>query len=176
MFKNKDKTRRVAKFRKVTQEQFKKDYLNIFECDNSNDCNDAYNMITLPKRSTINSAGYDFISPISFILKPGESIKIPTGIRCEINPNYVLMIYVRSSIGFKYQTILTNGTGIIDADYFMANNEGHIMIKLRNDGDEDLIVYAGERLVQGIFLPYGITVDDYVEHERSGGIGSTGVM
>ena len=170
----KDKTKRIAKFRKVTKEQFEKDYLSIFECDNSNDCNDAYNIITLPKRSTINSAGYDFISPISFTLKPGESIKIPTGIRCEINPNYVLMIYVRSSIGFKYQTILTNGTGIIDSDYFMANNEGHIMIKLRNDGDKDLVVDAGQRLVQGIFLPYGITVDDDVEYERSGGIGSTG--
>lgn len=174
MFKNKDKTRRVAKFRKVTKEQFEKDYLSIFECSNSNDCNEAYNTIVLPKRSTINSAGYDFISPISFTLKPGESIKIPTGIRCEINPNYVLMIYVRSSIGFKYQTILTNGTGIIDSDYFMANNEGHIMIKLRNDGDKDLVVDAGQRLVQGIFLPYGITVDDDVEYERSGGIGSTG--
>ena len=172
----KDKTKRIAKFRKVTKEQFKKDYLSIFECDNSNDYNDAYNIITLPKRSTINSAGYDFISPISFTLKPGESIKIPTGIRCEINPNYVLMIYVRSSIGFKYQTILTNGTGIIDSDYFTANNEGHIMIKLRNDGNKDLIVDAGQRLVQGIFLPYGITVDDDVKYERSGGIGSTGVM
>lgn len=174
MFKNKDKTKRVAKFGKVSRGQFEKDYLSIFQYRTHNDSDEAYNVITLPKRSTTNSAGYDFVSPINFVLKPGETIKIPTGIRCEINSNYVLMIYVRSSVGFKYQTVLTNGTGIIDADYFMANNEGHIMIKLRNDGDKDLIVYAGERLVQGVFLPYGITVDDDARYERSGGIGSTG--
>ncbi len=165
----------IAKFKKVSESQFVSDYLNIFKGGNINYLRyNIYENITLPTRSTFDSAGYDFKSPIDFVLKPGDTIKLPTGIRCKIDPKYVLMLYIRSSIGFKYQTVLANGTGIIDGDYYNADNEGHIMIKLRNDGDENCVVRAGDRIVQGIFLPYGITVDDNVENKRIGGIGSTG--
>lgn len=170
---------KVATFEKVSFEQFLKDYKDTFlvgflQADEIVKIKEIYDAITLPTRGTAKSAGYDFVSPIDFELHPNERIKIPTGIRCDMNENWVLFLYVRSSVGFKYETILTNGTGIVDADYYNADNEGHIFIKLRNDGEKVLTVKAGERLVQGVFLTYGVTTDDEADGERYGGIGSTG--
>ena len=170
---------RVAKFEKVSFEQYLKDYRDTFcidflKADEIVKIKGIYDNITLPKRSTKKSCGYDFVSPIGFELHPNERIKIPTGIRCDMNENYALFLFVRSNVGFKYETILTNGTGLIDADYFFVDNEGHIFVKLRNDGDKVYSVKAGDRIVQGVFLPYGITVDDEADSERVGGIGSTG--
>lgn len=80
---------------------------------------------------------------------------------------------MRSSVGFKYHTILSNVTGVIDADYVNANNEGHIFVKLVNHGDKDFVVNAGDDVVQGIFMKYDITDDDAASGDRTGGIGST---
>jgi dUTP pyrophosphatase len=84
------------------------------------------------------------------------------------------MIYPRSGLGFKYQLSLANTTGIIDEDYFFANNEGHIMVKLVNRGSKVYECDSMTRIVQGIFIPYGVTIDDTAEGERRGGFGSTG--
>ena len=170
---------RVAKFEKVSFEQFLNDYHDTFLNDHLKAeqivyVKELYDAITLPKRGTKKSAGYDFVSPIDFDLHPGEVIKIPTGIRSEMNEDWVLFLFVRSSVGFKYQTILVNIVPVIDSDYYYTDNEGHIFIKLRNDGEKIFSVKAGDRLVQGVFLPYGITFDDESEGERIGGIGSTG--
>lgn len=170
---------RIAKFEKVSFEQFLEDYRSTFlhdhlKADQIVQIKEIYDAITLPKRGTKKSAGYDFVSPIDFELHPGERIKIPTGIRCDMNENWVLFLLIRSSIGFKYETILTNLTGVIDADYYYANNEGHMFVKLRNDGEKIFSVKAGERLVQGVFISYGITIDDDADGERTGGFGSTG--
>lgn len=170
---------RVAKFEKVSFEQYLKDYKDTFcvdflKADEIIKIKEIYDNISLPKRGTKKSAGYDFVSPIDFELHPNECIKIPTGIRCDMNENWVLLLFVRSSVGFKYQTILVNVVPVIDADYYYASNEGHIFVKLRNDGEKIWSVRAGERIVQGVFLPYGITVDDEADGERFGGIGSTG--
>ena len=170
---------RIAKFEKVSLEQFLKDYRETYHMDylKADDIimiKELYDAITIPKRGTKKSCGYDFVSPISFDLHPGERIKIPTGIKVDMNENYALFLFVRSSVGFKYEVILTNNTGLIDADYYYADNEGHIFAKLRNDGEKIYSVKAGDRFVQGVFLPYGITVDDEADGERTGGIGSTG--
>lgn len=165
--------RRIAKFDKVSYEQFKKDWMDTFNNPTVRLYIDYAYDVDLPKRATKFSAGYDFYSPLSFILKPGESIKIPTGVRCEMNTDYVLMLFVRSSIGFKYHTVLANGTGIVDADYYSSDNEGHIFIKLVNEGDKILRVNRGDKICQGILLEYGVTEDDTVEETRNGGFGST---
>ena len=170
---------RVAKFDKVSFEQFLNDYHDTFLNDHLKAeqivyVKELYDAITLPKRGTKKSCGYDFVSPIDFELHPGERIKIPTGIRASMDEDYALFLFVRSSVGFKYETILTNTTGLVDADYYEGDNEGHIFVKLRNDGEKILSVKAGDRLVQGVFLPYGITIDDESDGERIGGIGSTG--
>lgn len=163
----------IAKFEKVSFEQFRKDLAKLNQLDDS--VEKIYENIMLPERKTTGSAGYDFFSPISFTLKPGEYITIPTGIRCGIDNNWVLKIYMRSGLGFKYALRLANGTGIIDNDYYGSDNEGHIMIKLINDSAIQKIVEvkAGDGIAQGIFIPYGLTVDDHTGGIRNGGFGST---
>ncbi len=161
--------KKVARFEKISLEQFKKDY------DLSLNQDEIYNDIKLPKRATTGSAGYDFFSPLDFTLNPGETIKIPTGIRCFIEDGYVLSIYPRSGLGFKYRIQLNNTVGIIDSDYYNALNEGHIMIKLTNDSNEGkvLSVKKGEGIAQGIFSEYFITYDDETDGIRTSGFGST---
>lgn len=170
--------KRVAKFEKVTYGQFEKDWIDTFdipELDTATkrEIESIYEAITLPKRATKFSAGYDFASPLTFTLKPGEIIKIPTGIRCGMNTDYVLTIYHRSSLGFKYQIMCCNTIPVVDADYYHSDNEGHIFIKLKNNGDKICSIKRGENIVQGLFFEYGITEDDHVEATRNGGIGST---
>lgn len=133
----------------------------------------AYEQISLPKRATSGSAGYDFFAPEEFSLTPGETIKIATGIRVKIAEGWVLKIYPRSSLGFKYRLSLDNTVGIIDSDYYFAENEGHIFIKMTNNGDKPLTVEKDKAFAQGIFVEYGITVDDECNTQRIGGFGST---
>ena len=130
----------------------------------------------LPRRATAGSAGYDFFSPLSFSLAPGACVRIPTGVRARIDDGWVLMLFPRSGLGFKYRLQLNNTVGIVDADYFGARNEGHIFIKLTNAGDRPLSVAAGEAFAQGVFLPFGLTLDDDAGGERLGGFGSTNTL
>ena len=129
--------------------------------------------IALPRRATAGSAGYDFICPAEVQLAPGEAITIATGIRCEMQPGWVLMLFPRSGLGFKHQVRLANTVGVIDADYFHAANEGHIMVRIVN-GPNALHIARGERFCQGVFLPHGLAEEDEVLSDRIGGFGSTG--
>ena len=134
----------------------------------------AVDEIPLPRRATAGSAGYDFICPADITLQPGEAITIPTGIRCEMQPGWVLMLFPRSGLGFKHQVRLANTVGVIDADYFHAANEGHIMVRIVNGGDHVVSIAQGERFCQGVFLPHGLAEEDDVLADRTGGFGSTG--
>lgn len=164
---------KTAKFYKVSFEQFKEG-MEDFHFTNQQ-LEETYKELLLPKRATKGSAGYDFYTPIDITLNPGETIKIPTGIRCEMNPSWVLMIFPRSGLGFKYRLQLNNTVGIIDSDYFYSDNEGHIFIKLTNDSNENKIleVKKGQGIVQGIFMNYGLVEDDDTSESRNGGFGST---
>ena len=179
----------------------------------------AYQNLKLPKRATSGSAGYDFYAPFDITLKPGETAKIPTGIRAKMENGWVLMIFPRSGFGFKYRLMLDNTVGVIDSDYYYSDNEGHIMVKVTNcsglgktidskmqseseslensaewkyvkdseyneriecncAGDitegKILKIQAGQGFAQGIFMPFGITMDDDTDTVRNGGLGSTG--
>lgn len=166
--------RRIAKFEKVSETQFVNDWMDTFG-GNEEEAFLVYEKLELPKRATSGSAGYDFYSPLSFRLEPGETIKIPTGIRAKMEEDYVLMCFPRSGLGFKFRLQLNNTVGIIDSDYYNSDNEGHIFIKLTNDSNEGktLELSKGSGFAQGIFLPYGITEDDEVSEVRNGGFGST---
>ena len=171
--------KKVAKFEKVSWSQFQKDFIDTFGENVETDMNfvkDVYDNIQLPIRATSGSAGYDFRSPIDFTLNPGETIKIPTGIRVKIDEGWVLKCYPRSGLGFKYRLQFNNTVGIIDSDHYYSDNEGHIFSKLTNDSNEKktVAIRAGEGFMQGIFVEYGITIDDSVMSIRNGGIGSTG--
>lgn len=165
--------KRIAAFEKVSAERFINDSVDI--CPVLEQAKDAYENIKLPKRATKGSAGYDFYAPFDFTLKPGETIKIPTGIRCKMEEGWVLKIYPRSGLGFKYRLQLNNTVGIIDSDYYYSDNEGHIMIKVTNDSNENktVEVQKGQGFAQGIFVEFGITYDDDTTDERNGGFGST---
>lgn len=167
--------RKIAKFEKVSEEQFVKDFADTFKGYPLEAIKGVYQCLKLPQRATKLSGGYDFYSPLSFTLKPQETIKIPTGIRVKIDDSFVLQIFPRSGLGFKYRLQLDNTVGIIDADYYGSSNEGHIFIKITNDSlsDKVMTINVGEGFAQGIFLEYGITVDDDVETVRDGGFGST---
>lgn len=136
--------------------------------------NGNYEDIILPKRSTKNSAGYDFYSLYDITIKPNERVVIPTGIKVCMNENKFLGIYIRSSLGFKYNIRMCNQVGIIDADYYNnKDNEGHIFVCLQNESDKEVVIKKGDRFVQGIFMSYLITDDDCATDTRNGGIGST---
>ena len=167
---------RIAKFEKVSFNQFYKDYTDTFGEYEEEQVKEIYDNIVLPKRATKGSAGYDFHTPVKFTLQPGETIKIPTGIRAKMETGWVLKLYPRSGLGFKYRLQLNNTVGIIDSDYFYSDNEGHIFAKLTNDSNEGktVCVNACDGFMQGIFVQYGITIDDDAEGIRNGGFGSTG--
>lgn len=165
--------KRIARFEKVSFEQFKKDYIDCF--GNDNNIALIYSDITLPKRATKGSAGYDYFTPVQIELKPNQTIKIPTGIRAYMEEGWVLKNYPRSGLGFKFRLQLNNTVGIIDSDYYYSKNEGHIMAKITNDSNENktIVLNKGDGFMQGIFVEYGITFDDNVSDIRVGGFGST---
>lgn len=167
--------RRIAKFHKVSPAQFVKDWKDTFPTADEKEILSVYENIRLPLRATAGSAGYDFFAPVDITLAPGETAKIPTGIRVEMEQDWVLKCYPRSGLGFKFRLQLNNTVGIIDSDYFYSDNEGHMFMKLTNDSKEGktLELGQGEGMVQGIFMQYGITEDDDADGVRNGGFGST---
>lgn len=188
---------RVAKFEKVSFETFMEAFLPIFIQTKKAELNIpagesfgydrqeledkaryTYDNIKLPTRSTAGSAGYDFYYPFGDTkLVPGAGITIPTGIKAYIIPGWVLKEYPRSSLGFKYRLQFDDTVSIIDSDYYdNPENEGHIFVKLTNDSKtgRECIISTNMRMCQGIFVPYGITIDDEVDGVRTGGFGSTG--
>lgn len=172
---NRDKMQRIAQFEKVSREQFRKDFMDSYPTYSENEIDSIYQNLKLPKRATGGSAGYDFYAPVTINLAPGETVKIPTGIRAKIEEGWVLKLYPRSGLGFKFRLQLNNTVGIIDSDYYDSDNEGHIFAKLTNDSNENksLRVEEGTGFMQGIFVEFGITMDDDVTDVRNGGFGST---
>ena len=166
--------RRIAEFEKVSFEQFEKDWLKLRPQD-ADRVKEIYDGISLPVRATQGSAGYDFASPVELCLNAGESVTIPTGIRARIESGFVLLLFPRSSLGFRYRMQLNNTVGVIDSDYYEADNEGHIMCRITNDSHDgkEMKVAEHQGFVQGIFLSFGITDDDCAEERRTGGLGST---
>lgn len=131
--------------------------------------------ILVPQRATKHSAGYDFASIEDVEIKPGEIKMIPTGLKALIPDNEALFIFPRSSLGIKKGLMMSNGVGVVDADYYNnENNEGHIMIPLYNFSSQTVTVSKGERVAQGIFTNYQKTIDDDPDHSaRLGGFGSS---
>lgn len=167
--------KRIAKFHKVSYAQFEGAWVDTFGQMEAAEVQKIYDEIKLPKRATAGSAGYDFYAPVTFVIEPGKTVKIPTGIRVEMENEWVLKCYPRSGLGFKYRLQLNNTVGIIDSDYFYSDNEGHIFAKITNDTNENKTVEipVGTGFMQGIFVEYGVTVDDDVKDVRNGGFGST---
>lgn len=141
----------MRKFEKISFEQFKKDI--------ADDIN-LYESYSLPKRETMHAAAYDFFALFDYTLKPGEIKKIPTGIKVIMEEDDALLLLDRSSMGFNYNVRMCNQVGVIDADYYNnSSNEGHMWIKIQNEGKEDYVVKKGDGMCQGMFIKY-LKVDD----------------
>lgn len=170
----------IAEFEKVSFNQWKNDVLSddnyaMYANFPESELKKIYDNIELPKRSTTGSAGYDFHFPLPIIDIPvGSSIKIPTGIRCKMENGWVGLIYPRSSLGIKNGLMILNTIPVIDEDYAHSDNEGHILLFVKNNGNKTLEMTQGLRIVQMVFTPYGIVANDEVTAKRNGGVGSTG--
>ena len=171
----------VGKFEKISPTEFDRyNSENDFDTMTKAQLNDSYYHIDFadisPRRSTSGSAGYDFKAWADFTIPAQCSIVIPTCMKCRIENGWMLCVYPRSGMGFKYGVHLANTIGVIDSDYYGCNaNDGHIMVKLTNPSKADITIKQGEKFCQGIFIPFGVTEDDNpVHNERSGGMGSTG--
>ena len=156
----------MRKFCVISNKQFNIDF---------NGIDARYDDVVIPKRNTMYSAGYDFYIPYDLTIKSGEIVKIPTGIKVMLNSDEFLGIYIRSSLGFKYNLRMCNQVGIIDSDYYdNIDNEGHIFVKLKNEGDSDIVLKKNDRFVQGIIQKfYVVDNEDNLMNTRVGGIGST---
>lgn len=163
----------IAEFQKVSINQFKRDF------EGSN-VDTVYNeVLTLPVRSSEGSAGHDFILTKDIELAPGQSVKICTGIRAKMNEGWALYLMPRSGLGSKFRMQLNNTIGLIDQDYYNADNEGHIMATITNDSKDSnnhLSLKAGDRFIQGVFIEYGVAVNDSPLGVRTGGHGSSGLQ
>lgn len=133
--------------------------------------------IKLPVRATKNSAGYDLAVSSDLVIKPGEIVLAPTGLKVEMNDDEVLLVFPRSSLAIKKSLTMSNGVGVVDSDYYNSEiNEGHLMIPLLNFGKENVTLIKGERIAQGIFIKYLTTDDDEaIDILRYGGFGSSGL-
>lgn len=153
-------------FEKITLKQFISD-TNLTEKE--------YDLYEIPKRSTIKSAGYDFMCLCDFTLASLEVKKIPLGIKAKMNDDEVLLLIIRSSLGIKYNIRMCNQVGVIDADYYNnVDNEGHIMVTLKNEGHEPVNFKRGDKICQGIFTKfYTVENEQKITNERKGGFGST---
>lgn len=130
--------------------------------------------IILPYRATRFAAGYDFVSPVDITIGPHGSAVIHSGVKAWMQPDEVLKLYVRSSLGIKKGITQGNSVSVIDADYFgNPKNDGEIVICLRNLGGEPQSIRKGDRIAQGIFQKF-LTCGDEPDNLREGGVGSTG--
>ena len=168
---------KVGQFSRVSLKQFKIDMKSTFGDKYSDaEIEEMYANIRLPKRATARSSGYDIRTPVSFDLRAGDEFKFPTGIRVKIDSGWWLMCMPRSGSGMKQRVRLANTIGNIDEDYYDADNEGHMFVKVTKDtsAQNTFCVDAGDAVCQAVFVPYGITYDDEASGIRTGGMGSTG--
>ena len=159
----------VAEFGIVSYQQFK----SCFENESEEFIKASYDSIRLPVRKTQFSAGHDICSPYDILLAPGEKTIIPTGLRCFMTSNYVMLIFPRSSFGIKRGMTITNTIPVIDADYYFSDNEGHILISIKNNGEKTLSIKSGEAFAQAVFVEFGSALGSESDAQRKGGIGST---
>lgn len=107
-----------------------------------------------PKVGSKEAAGMDLRMNIQTAqgytpLMRGESIMFGTGVKVKIPRGWVGLIMPRSGLGFKYEIRLANTTGVIDSDY-----RGEIMVKMRNCGEEDVMLEDFERVCQMVIVPH----------------------
>ena len=134
--------------------------------------------VKTPNRGTESSAGIDFYVPEDFettVLKSGESVLIPSGIKMQLPRGYALIAFNKSGVAVKQG--LSVGACVVDEDY-----EGEIHLHMINTSDKDQVIATGQKLVQFVLIPVAYFDIEEVEALQSrntergaGGFGSTGL-
>ena len=129
-----------------------------------------------PKYKSPGSSGADIYACVdeAVIIKPGETVLIPTGFRIAVPEGYEAQIRPRSGLAVKHGITLVNSPGTIDADY-----RGEIKVILINLGDSPFTIERGERIAQMVVHSVSRVawdeVDSHDETKRGeGGFGHTG--
>lgn len=128
---------------------------------------------TIPEQATVGSAAVDLKTLNDVTLRPGEKVKVLTGLSCEIENGLVGIIAPRSGLGSK-GFVLANTIGVIDSDY-----RGEIIVALHNTSVLERTFMAGDKIAQMMFLECPqvahIEVEELNQTSRGeGGFGSTG--
>lgn len=128
------------------------------------------NEAILPERATKGSAGYDISASETVTLQPGEIKLVSTGLAVQMEQDDVMLLVDRSSNPRKRGLVLSNSVGVIDHDYF----PNEFMGMFTNITDKPVTIEAGQRIMQAVFVKYGLVDDDNATGQRTGGFGSTG--
>lgn len=128
------------------------------------------NEAILPERATKGSAGYDISASESVTIQPGEIKLVATGLAVQMEQDDVMLLMDRSSNPRKRGIVLSNSVGVIDHDYF----PNEFMGMFTNITDKPVTIEAGQRIMQAVFVKYGLGDDDNAKGQRTGGFGSTG--
>jgi len=130
-----------------------------------------------PVYSTGRSAGCDLAACIDadMIVKPGETVKVPTGLAIALPEGFEAQVRPRSGLAAKFGVTVLNSPGTIDSDY-----RGEVCVLLINLGKQDFTIHNGDRIAQMVVARYEQArfelVDNLNETLRGqGGFGSTGV-
>lgn len=132
--------------------------------------------VKTPSRGTSVSAGIDFYVPEDFettVLKPGQAVLIPSGIKAQVPRGYALIAFNKSGVATKQG--LQVGACVVDEDYRLE-----IHLHVINISDKDQTVATGQKLIQFVLIPvcyFDVEEVDNIENntERKGGFGSTGL-
>jgi dUTP pyrophosphatase len=132
--------------------------------------------VPLPEYQTAGAAGFDLAASEDMRVDPGAVALVSTGLVIRVPDGYFLGVFARSSTPLKRGLIVSNGVGVIDADYCGAEDE--IKIQVMNVTREAVVVKAGDRIAQGLFIPvaraaWRETLEDLRDGSR-GGFGATG--
>jgi dUTP pyrophosphatase len=108
--------------------------------------------IDLPSYQTAGSAGFDFAASADLVVQPGQVALVPTGLVIEVPQGHFLAIFARSSTPLKRGLMVANGVGVVDSDYCGPSDE--IKIEVLNFTASPVMVKRGDRLAQGVIIPY----------------------
>ena len=132
----------------------------------------------LPTRATKGSAGYDFKAAKDIVVPnilTSKPVLVPTGVKCKLERDQVLLLFNRSSNATKRGLIIPNGVGVVDSDYYdNSDNEGQIFGLFSCVGQKSYLIRKGDRIMQGIVIDYHVANNDITTGVRMGGFGSTG--
>lgn len=137
-----------------------------------------YDNIKIPQQGSKYSMGCDFFLPMDIVINKDDEVKIPTGIRmvsdCDEDYKFGMLLIPRSGLGTKYGIRIKNTIGVIDADYFQSDNEGHIFAILVNPSKQkEISLDNGQAFMQGVVVPFIIPSGSESDKQRNGGFGST---